>query len=484
MRRHSRFYIDGQWTEPSFAPRTVAIVDPTTEASVGSVAVAATEDVYRAVKAARSAFETYSTTSRAERLAVLRRILSEYERRFADVAAAITTDIGAPTWFAEQAQAATGVAHLRTGIRAIESFSFAEQVGTTRVDKVPIGVCALITPWNWPINQIACKVVPALAVGCTVVLKPSEIAPLSAQIWAEIIDAADVPCGVFNMVTGDGVTGAALSAHPDVDMVSFTGSTRAGIEVARAGAPTVKRVCQELGGKSANIILDDVELGAVIPAAIQAACLNSGQSCNAPTRLLVPVRAMDDAATLARDAAERIEVGPPESNAVIGPVACAAMWHKIQELIHEGIEEGATLVAGGPGRPGGLPGGYYVKPTVFANVSNEMRIAREEIFGPVVAMIGYRDDEDAIRIANDTAYGLAGYVQSSDKARALRVASRLRVGQVAINGAALDFSAPFGGFKQSGNGREWGEHGFADYLELRAVMGSDVTDFDAEQRSW
>lgn len=464
-------YIDGHWVTAS-GGREIAVVNPATEEEVGFVAACEKDEIDRAVAAARRAFEEYSQTTRRERIQLLERVLAEYQRRSRDVAAAISADIGAPAWFAEQMQAATGLAHLMTGLEVLKTYEFTTSSGSTRIDKVPIGVCGLITPWNWPINQIACKVVPALAVGCTMVLKPSEIAPRSAQVWTEILDAAGTPAGVFNLVTGDGAIGAMLSAHPDIDMVSFTGSTRAGVEVARAAAPTIKRVCQELGGKSANLVLDDAELSTAIPAAIQAVCLNSGQSCNAPTRLLVPRRMMDDVITLARAAAEQIEIGPPSSNAYMGPVVSAAQWQRVQNLIQKGLEEGATLVAGGPGKPNGFEVGFYVKPTVFANVTNDMRIAREEIFGPVLCIIAYDDEQEAIELANDSVYGLAGYVQSSDDSRALLVASRLRVGQVQINGAPLDFTAPFGGFKQSGNGREWGACGFSEYLELRAIMGA------------
>lgn len=470
MRRRFTSYINGHWLDPT-DPRTVPVIDPATENVVAEVCLSGLDEVESAVRAANAAFETYSDFSPRERIALLERVLAEYERRLPDIADAVSADIGAPAWFAEQAQAATGVAHLKVGLEILRSFRFSERVGTTRIDKAPIGVCTLITPWNWPINQIACKVVPALAAGCTMVLKPSEMAPHAAQVWTEIMDTAGTPAGVFNVVTGNGGAGAALSAHPDVDMVSFTGSTRAGVAVAVAAAPTVKRVCQELGGKSANIVLDDAELGAAIPAAIQAVCLNAGQSCNAPTRLLVPARLMDDVITIAKAAASRIEIGPPESNAFMGPVASKAQWDKVQGCIQSGIDEGALLVAGGLGRPSSLAKGYYVRPTVFANVDNAMRIAREEIFGPVITIIGYRNEQEAIEIANSSIYGLAGYVQSSDEARAVRVASRLRVGQVSINGAPLDFAAPFGGFKQSGNGREWGAHGFTEFLEPRAIMG-------------
>lgn len=465
------FYIGGRWIEPAQA-RPADVINPATERPVGRVNLGGQADVDQAVAAARNAFETYARTGRDERLALLERIGTEYQKRYADIAAAITEEMGAPVALSNQAQAAVGIAHLQTAIAVLRTFPFEETRGTTLIRKEPIGVCALITPWNWPINQIATKVFPALAVGCTMVLKPSEVAPFSATIFAEVLDAAGVPPGVFNMVHGDGPTvGAALAAHRDVDMVSFTGSTRGGVAVAKAAADTVKRVHQELGGKSPNIILDDADFTEAVSGAMRGLLMNSGQSCNAPTRLLVPAERMDEVKAIAKAVAEATTVGDPASGAHLGPVASRAQWSKVQSLIEKGIAEGATLVAGGPGRPDGLEHGYYVRPTVFADVTNEMTIAREEIFGPVLAIIGYADEDQAVRIANDTPYGLAAYVQSGDRERAKQVASRLRAGQVAINGAGLDFTAPFGGYKQSGNGREGGDHAFNEYLELKAVLG-------------
>ena len=428
-------------------------------------------DADRAVMAARRAFPSFSQTSRADRIELMQNVLAEYQKRYADIAAAITEEMGAPGWLAMQAQAALGVAHLSTAIEVLKTYSFEELRGTTLIAKEPIGVCAFITPWNWPINQIACKVAPALATGCTIVLKPSEIAPFSAVLWAEVMHAAGVPAGVFNLVNGDGPTvGVALSSHPEVDMVSFTGSTRAGIEVARNAAPTVKRVHQELGGKSPNIVLDDADLEAAVSGGVKTVMVNSGQSCNAPTRMLVPAGKMAQAKAIAKAAAEATTVGSPDGNAAMGPVVSEAQWNKIQGLIQKGIDEGATLVSGGTGRPEGLETGYYVKPTVFADVTNDMTIAREEIFGPVLAMLPYETEEQAIAIGNDTVYGLAAYVQGElEHARA--VARQMRAGQVILNGAAPDFMAPFGGYKQSGNGREWGDHAFADFLETKAVLG-------------
>jgi aldehyde dehydrogenase (NAD+) len=381
--------------------------------------------------------------------------------------------MGAPKGLAEADQAYCGRGHLEAALDVLRNFSFEEDIGAHRVMKEPIGVCGLITPWNWPINQIACKVAPALAVGCTVVLKPSEIAPLSAQIWAEIMHEAGVPAGVFNMVNGDGPTvGAALSAHPDVDMMSFTGSTRAGTQVAMNAAPTVKRVTQELGGKSPNIILDDADLETAVTRGALHMFNNTGQSCNAPSRMFVPRARLAEAEAIAARAAEGIVMGDPASpETTMGPVVSQVQFDKIQALIQKGIEEGAKLVAGGPGKPEGMESGYWVRPTVFSDVTNDMTIAREEIFGPVLAMIPYDTEEEAIDMANDTPYGLAGYVQSGDIEHARNVARRIRAGNVHLNGASGGFEIPFGGYKQSGNGREWGAHGFTDYLEIKAVEG-------------
>ena len=429
-------------------------------------------DVDKAVRAARAAFASYSQTSVAERVALLERVIAEYQKRYADMSAAITEEMGAPVLLAQKAQAAMGIGHLQTALAVLKDYHFQEQRGSTMIVKEPIGVCGLITPWNWPVNQIACKVAPALATGCTMVLKPSEIAPFSAQIWTEILHAAGVPAGVFNLVNGDGPSvGAAIASHPEVDMVSFTGSTRAGIEVARNAAATVKRVHQELGGKSPNLILPDADLKRAITNGVRGVMGNSGQSCNAPTRLLVPNDRMDEALAIAKAAAEATTVGAPDSGAALGPVISATQRDKIQTLIQAGIAEGATVVAGGPGKPAGLETGYYVKPTVLGHVNNSMTVAREEIFGPVLVVIGYDTVDQAVQIANDTPYGLAAYVSGTDLDAARKVASRLRAGQVNLNSAGPDLMAPFGGYKQSGNGREWGDHAFADFLEVKAVLG-------------
>jgi aldehyde dehydrogenase (NAD+) len=472
MQDRLQFYIDGSWVDPADG-RPFEVIDPATEQPIARIALGSAKDVDLAVAAARRAFEDFSQTTREERLELLNRIVTAYQQRYDEIAETISREMGAPLWLSKAAQAATGLGHLRQTIRVLESYAFEELRGTTMIRREPIGVCGFITPWNWPINQIMCKVVPALAAGCTMVLKPTEIAPLNAFILAEVFHEAGVPAGVFNLVHCDGPTvGQAIAAHPDVDMVSFTGSTRAGIEVARAAAPSVKRVTQELGGKAPNVILDDADLAAAVGGGVMGCAMNSGQSCNAPTRMLVPAALHDQAVAIAKAAAEKITVGDPFAEGTrIGPVVSQAQWEKIQGLIRTGIEEGATLVTGGPGRPEGLERGYYVRPTVFANVRNDMTIAREEIFGPVLAILPYRDEDEAVRIANDTPYGLSGYVSSGDLERARRVAARIRAGQISLNGAQLDFSAPFGGYKQSGNGREWGVFGFEEFLETKAVMG-------------
>ncbi len=467
-----KFYIDGAWVDPA-SDRSLDVINPATEEVVTSISLGSSVDVDKAVAAARRAFETYSQTSREERMALLGRIIEAYQANIDKMADVISAEMGAPAWLAKRAQAPTGLGHFGTTLEILKTYTFEQDLGTTRIRKEPVGVCGFITPWNWPVNQMACKVAPALAAGCTMVLKPSEIAPMSGLLLAQILHEAGVPAGVFNLVNGDGPTvGAALSSHPGVDMVSFTGSTRAGIEVARAAAPTVKRVAQELGGKSANIILDDAEFEKVIARDTFQCMLNSGQSCNAPTRMLVPQNRMDEAASIAKATAEDIVVADPQSQeAKLGPVVSEAQWNKIQGLIQKGIEEGATLVAGGLGRPEGLNRGYFVRPTVFSNVTNDMIIAREEIFGPVLSLIGYKDDEDAVRIANETEYGLSGYVTSGDIDRARNIATQIRSGNVHINGAGADFNAPFGGYKQSGNGREWGVFGLEEFLEVKAMMG-------------
>ena len=467
-----KFYIDGAWAAPASA-KTMPVVNPATEEAMYEIALGGAADVDKAVAAARRAFESYSMTTPEERAALLQRVIEVYKSRMKEIAAAISNEMGAPLPLAERAQAAAGLGHLMTTLEMLKTYPFEERLGSAMLLREPVGVAGMITPWNWPLNQIACKVAPALAAGCTMVLKPSEYTPTSALIFAEVLHEAGVPAGVFNLVNGLGPeVGAAMASHPGLDMISFTGSTRAGIEVAQRAAPTVKRVTQELGGKSANVILDDANFEKAIGGGAAHCFMNSGQSCNAPTRMLVPLARMEEAAAIAKATADKTKAGDPkEAGTVIGPVVNRTQWEKIQALIEKGIQEGATLAAGGPGRPAGLNKGYYVRPTVFANVTSDMTIAREEIFGPVLSIIGFKDEEDAIRIANDTPYGLAGYVSSGDIARARRVSRRIRAGNVNLNGVFNERAAPFGGFKQSGNGREWGRFGLEEYLEVKAVAG-------------
>lgn len=467
-------YINGAWVLPKGSYETLPIINPATETQISSVALCGVEDVEAALMAARNAFTAYFQMERGERIALVEKLLTIYERRYTEMAEAISAEMGAPIDFAYNAQADCGTGHLRETLKAARAFQW-EQPFENNAHLVyePIGVCVLITPWNWPINQIASKVAPALVSGCTMVLKPSEIAPLSAQLFAECVEEAGFPKGVFNMVHGTGLgIGEALTSHPEVDMVSFTGSTRAGVQISKAAADTVKRVAHELGGKSANIVFDDAGLEAAVKRGVLNCFGNSGQSCNAPTRMLVEASAYDRAVEVAKQVALKIVVGDPkEKGAHLGPVVSEMHFDKIQRHIQIGIDEGATLIAGGTGRPEGFTKGYYVKPTVFANVHNNMSIAREEIFGPVLVMIPFEDEADAISIANDSPYGLAAYVQSLDGARARRVAHQLRAGSVYLNGAGQDYAAPFGGYKQSGNGREAGVFGLHDFLELKVING-------------
>ncbi|MDG1216017.1 MAG: aldehyde dehydrogenase family protein, partial [Luminiphilus sp.] len=433
-------------------------------------------DVNLAVAAAKAAFDSFSQTSVEERVELLERLAAIFQRRIGEIAEAIRLEMGAPIKLASTAQAYAGLGHITEAAKVLKTYAFTEDLGPHRVVREPIGVCGLITPWNWPLNQVSCKVAPALAVGCTMILKPSEIAPLSAYLYAEMMDEAGVPAGVFNLVNGDGPTvGEALSRHPDVDMMSFTGSTRAGSLVAQNAAPTVKRVTQELGGKSPNVILEDADLEAAVTRGVMHMYNNTGQSCNAPSRMLVPRTLLQQAEQIAEKVSEAVVMGPTSADTTtMGPVISKLQWDKIQGLIEAGIAEGAKVVCGGPGLPEGIERGYYVRPTVFSEVSNDMTVAQQEIFGPVLVMIPYDSEEEAIRIANDTPYGLAGYVQSGDLDHARRIASRIRAGNVHINGASGGFDVPFGGYKQSGNGREWGAHGFTDYLEIKAIEGYDA----------
>ncbi|WP_298626424.1 aldehyde dehydrogenase family protein [uncultured Zoogloea sp.] len=468
-----QFYIGGQWVEPSSAARR-EVINPATEAPVGVIAMGAAADVDRAVAAAKAAFPAFSATTREERLDLIARIGVAYKKRFDDMAKAISAEMGAPfKMLASGAQAASGLGHFRAVAAALKDMEFERLQGTTLIVKEAAGVCALITPWNWPANQMACKIAPALAAGCTMVLKPSELAPLSAVVLAEILDDAGLPPGVFNLVQGDGEgVGAPLTAHPDVDMVSFTGSTRAGKLVMKTAADTVKKVALELGGKSANILLDDADFPRAVKQGVLTLMLNSGQNCNAPSRLLVPADRLEEVEAIAAATLGKLVVGDPQDDTTtLGPVANGAQFARVQQMIESGIAEGAKLIAGGPGRPEGIARGYFVRPTIFSRVTPAMTIAREEIFGPVLSIIAYQDEDDAVRIANDTPYGLSGYVSSSDLARARRVARRLRTGNVHLNGAPVDTTAPFGGYKQSGLGREWGAWGIEEYLETKAIIG-------------
>jgi len=470
---YNKFYINGEWVEPA-GRETIDVINPATEEAFATISMGTAEDVDAAAKAARAAFPAWSQSSVEERKTVLQKIMAGIQARAGDLAAAITSEMGAPVGLANAAQVPSGLGHFAAVLPVLENYKFQETRGSTLIVKEAAGVCGFITPWNWPLNQIACKVAPALAAGCTIVLKPSEVAPINAYILAEIIDECGLPPGVFNLVNGDGPNvGAAISAHPEVDVVSFTGSTRAGREVARAAADGIKRVTQELGGKSANIILDDTaDFGKAVFSGVLNCFGNSGQSCNAPTRMLVPKARMGEAIESAKAAAAKAVVGDPHSEGTsLGPVVSELQFNKINALIEAGIKEGAELIAGGPGRPDGLDKGYFIKPTVFANVTNDMTIAREEVFGPVLTIIGYEDDADAIAIANDTEYGLSGYI-SGEPAHAQQIALQIRTGMVHINGAPLDISAPFGGYKKSGNGREWGLEGFEEYLETKAMMGA------------
>jgi aldehyde dehydrogenase (NAD+) len=472
MVQRLKFYIDGAWQDPA-SKKTLPVVNPANEEPLYEIALGSKADVDKAVAAARRAFATYSLTSPGERADLLAKIIDVYKKRMKEIGAAISDEMGAPLPFAERFQAGAGLGHLMTTLDVLKAYAFEERLGTAMLVREPVGVVGMITPWNWPLNQIACKVAPALAAGCTMILKPSEYTPSSALIFAEILHEAGVPKGVFNLINGLGPeVGAAMSEHPDIDMMSFTGSTRAGIDVVRRAAPTVKRVSQELGGKSPNIILEDADLTKAITGGTAHCFNNSGQSCNAPTRMLVPMAKMAEAAAIAKAVADKTKVGDPRAaDTNLGPVVNRVQWDKIQGLIKKGIDEGAKVAAGGLGLPDGLNKGFYVRPTVFSHVTNDMTIAREEIFGPVLSIIGYKDEDEAVAIANDTPYGLAGYVSSGDIERARRVARRIRAGNVNLNGAPNERAAPFGGYKQSGNGREWGRFGLEEYLEVKAVAG-------------
>jgi aldehyde dehydrogenase (NAD+) len=468
-----KFYIDGAWVDPAMPASILGVQNPATEEVFAKISLGSAQDVDRAVKAARRAFTTYSQTSVETRLGYLRRIIAGFKARLPEVARTMTLEMGSPITFATERQATVALFHFEEVVRVLEKYEFEEPMGPGVVRREPIGVCGLITPWNWPLNQVASKVAPALATGCTVVLKPSEIAPLSALLFAEVLHDAGLPPGVFNLVNGDGPTvGEAIASHPGIDMVSFTGSTAAGIRVAKLAADTVKRVAQELGGKSANIILPDADLKAAVIQGVHACYTNGGQNCQSPTRMLIPRAQREAAFAAARDAVDAVRLGDPLDPATtLGPMVSQSQFDKIQALIQSGIDEGATLVAGGTGRPAEINRGYYVRPTVFGDVTPQMRIAREEIFGPVLSIISYDTEDEAVEIANDTPFGLAGFVQSKDRDHARRVANRIRAGRVYLNGAPFDRSLPFGGYKQSGNGREFGVFGFEEYLEVKAILG-------------
>ena len=470
MKDKLKFYINGQWVE-SESNEKIEVINPANETIVGHVTAGTKEDIDSAVKAAANAFKTYQFSSKNERIELLNNVIAEYENRYQDFVDTITEEMGAPLWLSSKAQASTGIKNLNETLDALKEYEFEKEEGDYILMKEPIGVVGMITPWNWPMNQITTKVSAALAAGCTMVLKPSEISPYCAMLLAEVFDTAGVPAGIFNVVNGYGPTvGAALSEHKDVDMMSFTGSTRAGIAVAQASATTVKRVHQELGGKSSNIILDDVaDLERSVKGGAGHCFLNSGQSCNAPTKMLVSSINYDKAVEVAGATAESTTVGDPHGEFRMGPIANKAQYEKVLRMIEIGIEEGATLVAGGTERPDGYDSGYYVKPTVFANVTPDMTIAKEEIFGPVLSIIKYETEEEAIQIANDTEYGLAGYIQG-EPSHAHEVAKKIRAGQIIINGGARGTGAPFGGYKASGNGREHGLHGLEECLETKAVI--------------
>jgi len=474
MLERLQFYIDGKWVDP-VTPKTLDVINPSTEEPFARISMGSKADVDKAVAAAKKAFASFSQTTKKDRIELLQAIIAAYQKRLPEIAQAIHDEMGAPLWLANAAQAPAALGHIGTTLQALTEFAFEVPRGNNRIRYEPVGVCGLITPWNWPINQIAAKVAPAIAAGCTMVLKPSEVAPINGVLFAQVMDDAGVPAGVFNLVNGDGPTvGAAMSAHPDIDMMSFTGSTRAGAAVSKAAADTVKRVCLELGGKSANIVLEDADFAKAVQAEMGGLMINSGQSCNAPTRMFVPRKKQDEIAGMVKAAMDGVKIGDGSPGS-IGPVVSETQYNRIQGYIKKGIDEGAKLVTGGPGRPDGLNRGYYVRPTLFKDVDNHMTIAREEIFGPVLAMIPYDSEDQAIAMANDSLYGLSGYVQSGSLDHARKVAAQLRTGNVHLNGAPVDFTVPFGGYKQSGNGREWGgEFGIEEFLETKAVIGYEA----------
>jgi aldehyde dehydrogenase (NAD+) len=473
MKECHQFYINGEWVNP-ISSELIEVENPATEQVIGTIASGTKEDIDLAVRAAKDAFITFGESTKDERIAILESIIKQYEARQEELAKTISEEMGAPIWLSNVAQVTSGLSHFKDTLAVLKDFKFEYPEGHYTIRKEPIGIIGMITPWNWPMNQMSTKVASAVAAGCTMVLKPSEISPFCGITFTEILHASDLPKGVFNMVNGYGpIVGAALSEHPDIDMMHFTGSTRAGVAVAQASAPTVKRVAQELGGKSPNIILDDADLEKAIPAGVNHCFLNSGQSCNSPTRMLVHESVYEQAVQIAKNFAETLKTGDPFGEGIqLGPISNKTQYEKVQRLIQIGIDEGARLICGGVGRPDGLNEGYYTKPTIFADVTNDMTIAREEVFGPVLCMIKYSTEDEAIAIANDTPYGLAGYVQSSNSDHARKVANRIRAGQVSINGGARGPQAPFGGYKASGNGREHGLLGLHECLETKAIIGN------------
>ena len=472
MVNRMQFYIDAAWVDPA-VKKSHPVVNPANEETLYEISVGSKADVDKAVAAAKKAFVTFSQTTREERVALLEKIIAVYKTRMKDIGAAVSDEMGAPLPMAEKMQAGAGLGHIASTLDVLKTYHFEEQLPGATVVREPLGVVGMITPWNWPLNQIACKVAPALAAGCTMILKPSEYTPSSALIFAEILHEAGVPKGVFNLINGLGPeVGVAMSEHPDIDMISFTGSTRAGIDVAKRAANTVKRVSQELGGKSPNVILEDADFTKAVTGGVAHMFNNSGQSCNAPSRMIVPLAKMKEVAAIAKGVADKTKAGDPRAEGTtIGPVVNRIQWDKIQALIQKGVEEGATLVSGGPGLPEGVNKGFYVRPTIFADVTKDMTIAREEIFGPVLAIMGFKDEAEAVELANDTPYGLAGYVSAGTVEGARKVGRQIRAGNVNLQGVPNDRTAPFGGYKQSGNGREWGKFGLEEYLEVKAIAG-------------
>lgn len=471
MTNYNKLYINGDWVNPKGTEK-IAVSNPADEKIISEIIFANNDDLDLAVLSAKKAFNSFSIINLEEKIELFNSIILSFKKRLNDLAEIISLEMGAPITLSQKAQAPSGLGHFINTLNVLKKFEFEEVFDTYIVRKEPIGVCGLITPWNWPINQITCKVAPALAAGCTLILKPSEVAPLSSVIFAEILHDAGVPKGVFNLIQGDSKIGTEMSEHISIDMISFTGSTRAGVAVAKNSANTVKRVTQELGGKSANIILEDADFEKSIKKGILSCMSNSGQSCNAPSRMLIPIEKMDKAINLAREISKGIVVGDPKkAETTLGPLVNEIQYNKVKDYIEKGIKEGATLVIGGNGMPDNVDKGFFVKPTIFANVKNSMTIAKEEIFGPVLSIIGYKDENEAIDIANDSEYGLSGYISSSNMKKAISIANKIRTGMVHINYAPVDQKAPFGGYKKSGNGREWGEHGINDFLEIKSIIG-------------